>query len=888
MSTLRTYNLQNPDSSNVNIELTQGSGAVVAGVATFSSDVRVSGNLTVGGVLTYDDVTNIDSVGIITAQSDISIADKIVHTGDTNTAIRFPAVDTITTETAGTERLRITSTGNIGIGTDTPIGNLHLNYNGNNGASFRMENLEGYSTFHNDGGALYVDSGQHIFRSENGSSERFRITPEGSALLTTDGQSAQYSYAMKLGQGAYMNSGTTSPHYGLWVRQLGPRYAQNFGIYSEVEDDNGMYGGAALDGLSSVSGIGVFGGSPISATAYQKAIGVYGKATNVDYNYNSAIGVRGRVETGTTSFINNNGQKSYGGHFVATGKSDVVGVYADAYLDGSPGANQEAIPLLVSSNGSERLRVDSSARVIIDGSASGNNKLQINGTGNDTAFVRLKRTSGAGNDSAYGGINVVDNNDVTIGTAEFRNQDSTTRSQFVLSTYNVSTGGLAEALRVKANGHIGIATDNPQAKLDVEGTLVVGTSGVANGNTTLNGHVIVDRTGVSGSNPWLSVYSSGSSVFYVNGGGSVFANGVNATGGITAGTSGQGTGNSNFYGYLSVDRSGVAGSNTWFQVKNGNTPILFANGNGNFGVGTNSPNSRIHLTGGNLQVGDFSADGYETKLTNNILTFKRNGTSYIDQLGTGPLSFRFGSSYTNSLTLQNAAECVKVTGTTADTGTGGGSKGLTLQTGGGTSCPLYFGSETNSAQKSMYMTGYWIYLRGHQNEGIRFVFSQAGGNAPRSDQYQFKYNQATRPTGNTTWDGFSDRRAKENIQDVTSALDTIGRLRPVTFDWTNDYADRMNMFNMDKSDPKSYMWTSVKENGYDETRKNNNVGFIAQEFEEVFPKDITETEMELGDETITDFKTVNFDSLVPMLTKAVQELKAENDSLKARLDAAGL
>ena len=66
MSTLRTYNLQNPDSSNVNIELTQGSGAVVAGVATFSSNVRVSGNLTVDGVLTYEDVTNIDSVGIVT------------------------------------------------------------------------------------------------------------------------------------------------------------------------------------------------------------------------------------------------------------------------------------------------------------------------------------------------------------------------------------------------------------------------------------------------------------------------------------------------------------------------------------------------------------------------------------------------------------------------------------------------------------------------------------------------------------------------------------------------------------------------------------------------------------------------------------------------------
>ncbi len=94
-----------------------------------------TGNVSVGGVLTYEDVTNIDSVGLVTARTglrvtdgglivtagvstlaaDLSIADKIVHTGDTNTAIRFPAADTFTVETAGSERLRITSNGNIGI-----------------------------------------------------------------------------------------------------------------------------------------------------------------------------------------------------------------------------------------------------------------------------------------------------------------------------------------------------------------------------------------------------------------------------------------------------------------------------------------------------------------------------------------------------------------------------------------------------------------------------------------------------------------------------------------------------------------------------------------------------------------------------------------------------
>ena len=42
-------------------------GNVVGTSATFT------GNLTVGGVLTYEDVTNVDSVGIITAQKDIHV-----------------------------------------------------------------------------------------------------------------------------------------------------------------------------------------------------------------------------------------------------------------------------------------------------------------------------------------------------------------------------------------------------------------------------------------------------------------------------------------------------------------------------------------------------------------------------------------------------------------------------------------------------------------------------------------------------------------------------------------------------------------------------------------------------------------------------------------------
>ena len=80
-------------------------GDITATSGTFS------GNVSIGGTLTYEDVTNIDSVGIITANAGIHLDDVLSHKGNTNTKIRFPAADTITAETNGSERLRITSTG---------------------------------------------------------------------------------------------------------------------------------------------------------------------------------------------------------------------------------------------------------------------------------------------------------------------------------------------------------------------------------------------------------------------------------------------------------------------------------------------------------------------------------------------------------------------------------------------------------------------------------------------------------------------------------------------------------------------------------------------------------------------------------------------------------
>jgi len=51
----------------------------VAGVSTFTGDATFSGNVSIGGTLTYEDVVNVDSVGIITAQAGIRVTGGVIE-----------------------------------------------------------------------------------------------------------------------------------------------------------------------------------------------------------------------------------------------------------------------------------------------------------------------------------------------------------------------------------------------------------------------------------------------------------------------------------------------------------------------------------------------------------------------------------------------------------------------------------------------------------------------------------------------------------------------------------------------------------------------------------------------------------------------------------------
>ncbi len=103
----------------------------------------------------------------------------------------------------------------------------------------------------------------------------------------------------------------------------------------------------------------------------------------------------------------------------------------------------------------------------------------------------------------------------------------------------------------------------------------------------------------------------------------------------------------------------------------------------------------------------------------------------------------------------------------------------------------------------------------------------------------------------------SDQRLKENVRDIDTGLNAIMALKPRRFDWKEG-------------------------KGQD---KKNAAGFIAQEFEEVFPESVGTSKA--GEDGI-EYKNINHETLIPTLVKAIQEQQALIEQLTVRLAAAGI
>ena len=110
-------------------------------------------------------------------------------TDDTNTGIFSGGPDEINISTGGTERFVITSSGNCGIGTVSPAGNLHIQSTGD--TVVRVTSADGNGAFLDlgdvsdpDGGRINYDNGSNLIFN-TASLERMRIDQNGRVGIAT-------------------------------------------------------------------------------------------------------------------------------------------------------------------------------------------------------------------------------------------------------------------------------------------------------------------------------------------------------------------------------------------------------------------------------------------------------------------------------------------------------------------------------------------------------------------------------------------------------------------------------------------------------------------------------------------------------------------------------
>jgi hypothetical protein len=368
-------------SSNVGVgqsaltQNTSGSYNTAIGQEALQANLTANNNTAVGYQAGYNSVTNRNTyVGY-----QAGYGNGALHTTEANTAIGHSAGYGLTTGSNNTfVGGRSDSGTNQGAGFATSTGSYNNFFGGSAGGGVTsgskntiIGNYDGAAAPISATGSNYVvlSDGDGNVRGTFDSSGNFGIgvvTPVSRIDALSVGNTTAGGKSFQLIGGA--NAGTAaSMQYGLWVSQAGARYTNQTAIYAVA----GQNATGSL-GLFGNTYYGVNGVTSITAQGGQQGVGVYGVNDVTNFNYNGLnAGVQGLSTGGSVSFVNEYGfsptQGAFGGHFVSHGKASSIGVYADAYLDASPGAGTVAIPLVVATNGTQLLRVNPGGSIALMG-----------------------------------------------------------------------------------------------------------------------------------------------------------------------------------------------------------------------------------------------------------------------------------------------------------------------------------------------------------------------------------------------------------------------------------------------------------------------------------------------------------------------------------------
>lgn len=187
----------------------------VAGTDVYPS-VQTAG---VGPVKTS--LTQITAFALANAPAGALATPSIAPTGDTNTGFWFPAADTIAASTGGSERMRINSSGNVGIGTTLSAWGSQVALQMGGGSAGGISLVGGNQEL---GANYYITSGGNYTYTANAASTLYSMFGGQHRWFTaasgTAGNTITFSEAMRITSAGNVGIGTASPGGDANNRQL--------------------------------------------------------------------------------------------------------------------------------------------------------------------------------------------------------------------------------------------------------------------------------------------------------------------------------------------------------------------------------------------------------------------------------------------------------------------------------------------------------------------------------------------------------------------------------------------------------------------------------------------------------------------------------------------
>jgi len=428
----KLYLVNNGLADAVTVKNTTGTGIVVpAGKSMFVYN---------NGTNVVDAITYLSAIGTGVFDAGTVSAPSITFTGDTNTGIYSPAADTIAFTEGGVESMRIDSSGNVGIGTNSPTSKLDVV------GTVRLINTitpANISLIADLGGLSLQSLNSNPMYFNTGGSERMRIDSSGNLNIGTTG----FTATRVVNQGAYgvfrSAGGTTASPVtdrALAYVQANNQVYANISFLNTITSDNATWMTFNVTPQGSTT---PFEAMRVNFDGFV-GIGTSSPSAQLDANIsNPTRGIVARVRNSATS-------SQTGAQLLFTQNTIedwVIGQPAGVNAFAFWSARNAAV------DGNERMRIDSSGNLGI-GTSSPAQRLQVQGGFFVAGAATLAPAVGGGLFSFESPVFRYYVGDGTGYSFRFSRRASSTTT---------------DLMTITDTGNVGIGTSSPSTRLHVAG-----------------------------------------------------------------------------------------------------------------------------------------------------------------------------------------------------------------------------------------------------------------------------------------------------------------------------------------------------------------------------------------------------------------------------------